>query len=135
MSRINGLAIFLTRRIDSAIYKLCSDVTKADEKTIAQSPNFYQIRETILKTLEEYMVELQIYSQHSEYDRDYPESILNEIKKHRLESEAHKVVSEIMSRKDILDIDEYEDEYSRFKTINKGIVFVKTGMIEKEIKE
>lgn len=80
------------------------------------------------------MVELQISTQFSEYDSDYPESILNEIKKHRLESEAHKVVSAIMYRKDILDIDEYEDEYSRFKTINKGIVFLKTGMIEKELR-
>lgn len=134
MSRINGLAIFLTRKIDASIYRLCSEVTKADEKTIAQSPSYYQIREVILKTLQEYMVELQISTQFSEYDSDYPESILNEIKKHRLESEAHKVVSAIMYRKDILDIDEYEDEYSRFKTINKGIVFLKTGMIEKELR-
>jgi len=134
MQNINGLAIFLTRKIDASIYRLCSDVTRADEKTIAQSPNYFQIREAILKTLEEYMLELRVSTTFSEYDSDYPEEILKQIRKHRLEAEAHKVVSEIMSRKDVLDIHEYEDEYSRYKTVTKTLVVIRTGMIESEIR-
>lgn len=93
----NELAIILTREIEQVIHKLCYDITKVDEKSIKQSPNFYMIRCAILTILEKYTETLYIESSESPIMiNEMPANMVKEFKRHQLKKEAAMVVEKIV---------------------------------------
>lgn len=134
MSDINNLAILLTKKIESEMYynfraELNPDGTVGAPR---KSLNFYQIRDTILEVLKNYMSELYIETKVSpmmlkQMDKKQIESFMNSA----LRIEASKVVSKIMEDSDFFTSFVYEDDYDLYREI-KSIIVLKTNKILKE---
>lgn len=131
---VNDLAIILAKKIDSEIMRSISQLNpflkEKDIQEIRSAPNFFIVRALIVTTLEEYMDVLRIQTTSSPLaEREYTPEILAKIRDHEIRKVAAQTVEAIASSPDYFKIEEYAEEWDRFKIIDRSIVVLRTGKI------
>lgn len=130
---LNNLAIILTKQLEADISMLCHEVTKADETTITQAPNFWMIREKILSSLHKYMDSIYVSVKDSpRMMREVPPRIAQEIVNAQLEKAAHDLVTRIMDSPEHFAKYTYQDEWDNYRSVNRSIIVLKTEKIRKD---
>lgn len=124
MSDINNIAIALTQKIEQAIvYEFAAEKGK-------RSPSYYNIRETILRTLREY---IEIYSSSvvgspRELEQ-MPKNILEDYMHHKKKVAGAQLAEAVLENTDITKRWAYSDEFSRNRTINVTLPVIKLNKL------
>lgn len=126
---LNNLAIVLTKKIEA-------DLVEAFHEKGKIPPSFYNIRRTLVETLENYMGDLAISES---WDQKMLDSMTPQMaagyKNHQLEKQACEIVKTIIESHDYFDKFEFKDEYDRYRSITRSIIVLKTGKIRKDANE
>lgn len=130
MIQLNDLAIILAKKIEAGL------VSEFDYSSKARSsPSFYNIREQILKTLQEYMEVLVVEEKDSPYMlREMSPKQIEDYRNSQLESQAYRIVKRILDGPDYFSKFESRDEYGTWRNVTSSIVVLKTAKIEREEK-
>lgn len=131
---LNDLAIILTRKIQSELMSAIMRANGIDERkdAIKFAPNFFHIREAILKTLSTYMDVLHVETTSYPTDERFSDEIIKNIKREELKKEAAILVQTMFERDDLFLKDEMSDDFQRWRLATKDIVVLKTGKLAED---
>lgn len=122
---INDLAIVLAKKIEGDLVQ----AFVSDD----MSPSFYNIRETLVKTLQENMDVMALESKDSPMMlKDMTPKQFEEWTNHQLEKSARALSSLILKSDDHFERFEFKDEYDRYRNITSSIIVLKAGKIARE---